>query len=223
MIRITAAIIFILFVNQANAQTCPDFYRFVDFGLKGNDGVIYRGGPTFRAESFSGELILLEKQTKCLKVPEVSKDGHGNPIPVVTSINYDPAKTGIDLNQLRLSIVDDTENAANENASIHQARLAKPNSIASTQGSNFLCASTKDTNQLSCQLVSPYAGNVSLVVYCDALECRMPVLAINKEIQISAVWESSEGFINTPENTGLVISNKVQKIKDFLTPLSASF
>ena len=165
----------------------------------------------------------MEERTNCLEVIEVSKDGHGNPIPVISSIDYNPAKTGIDLKRLRLSIVDDTETAANENASIHQARLTKPNSIVSAQGSNFLCARTKDTNQLSCQLVSPYAGNISLVVYCDAVECKMPVLAINKEIQVSAVWESSEGFINTPKVSGEEIAKKVQKIKDFLKPLSASF
>ena len=57
MLRVIASVLFILFASQANAQSCPDYYRFVDFGLKGNDGVIYRGGPTFRAENLSGELL----------------------------------------------------------------------------------------------------------------------------------------------------------------------
>lgn len=223
MLRFFVFALVTFFASQANAHSCPDFYRFVDFGLTGNDGLTYRGGPTFRAENFNGELLLLEDRTICQDVIEVAKDGHGNPIPVVTSVDYNPEKTGIELQRLRISLVDDTKQTAEKNAEIHQSRLAKPASIVSTRGSNFLCVNDKETNHLSCQLVSPYSGNVSLVIYCDTQECRMPVLAMSERMLINAVWKSSDSFLSNPEIAGQEISETVQKIHDFLTPLSASF
>jgi len=44
------------FITSSNAQTCPDYYRFVDFGLEDDSGVMYRGGTLLRAEGFSADL-----------------------------------------------------------------------------------------------------------------------------------------------------------------------
>lgn len=220
MLRTIALLVFIFCMNSANAQNCPDFYRFVDFGIKANDGLFYRGGTVFRAEGFEGQALLLSRETKCRDVRDISKDGHGNPIPVVTSINYDPGKTGIDLNELRLSRVDDTKIAAEKNADLHQQSLEYPD-IVSTRGPNFLCASEKQ-QALSCQLVSPYPGYIPLVVYCDFERCKMPVLAVSETLQVSASWDIGAKLSNSPEMLGTEISNKAQQIHDFLKPLSAA-
>ncbi len=221
MVRCALTLLLVLLTGQAFAETCPDFYRFVDFGLEGNDGVIYRGGTTLRAESFEGEPLLITAQTKCISVPEVAKDGHGNPIPVVKSINYLPEITGLDLNEFRVSAVDDTELAANENAKGHKDALELPDTT-STRSSSFLCANSKAQGTFSCQLVSPYPGNIPLVVYCDAAQCEMPVLAVNQQLQVSASWTVPIDFSGNPEAAGTVIQKKVQQIHDFLKPLSSA-
>ena len=221
MYRCIITFLFVFLSGQAYAETCPDFYRFVDFGLEGNDGVIYRGGTTLRAESFEGEPLLITAQTKCISVPEVAKDGHGNPIPVVKSINYLPEITGLDLNEIRVSSVDDTKLAATENAKSHVATLERPDTT-STRSSNFLCANSNANNTVSCQLVSPYPGNIALVVYCDNSQCVMPVLAVNQHLLVSARWNSSSDVLSEPETAGNMILEKVQKIHDFLKPLSAA-
>lgn len=224
MSRLMAKFILILFSglaysNPGHATECPTFYRFVDFGLSDEKGNVYRGGTILRAEGFNGDPLLLTNQTQCRQVAEVSKDGHGNPIPVVTTIAYKPEITGIGINELRVSIAPKTIDAASENALQHQKRLTKPE-IKITKGSNFLCASDVT---LSCQIVSPFAGNRPLVVYCDAGLCKMPVLAMNDNLLASASWQSNEQELQNAENLALEILKKVQGIHDFLKPLSATF
>lgn len=209
------------FVTPSNAQTCPDYYRFVDFGLEDNSGVMYRGGTLLRAEGFSAEALLLENLTECLEVRDLAKDGHGNPIPVVESINYIPEITGTDLNTLRVSRVKDTELAANKNAEAHLSNVENAEN-ATTKGENFVCVKPKSADMISCQLVSPYAGNNSLVVYCNANKCDMPVLAINEELMISTSWKSSNALLENPREAGLHSIAKAQQIHDFLKPLSAT-
>jgi len=221
MLRVVAAILFIFFTSHASAKSCPEFYRFVDFRLEGNDGVIYRGGTILCAEGFNGEALLLTEQTECLEVIGLSKDGFGNPIPIVTRINYDPEQTGIKLTKLRVMFSGDPKAAADKNTSIHHTRLEEPDTV-STRGENFLCASSKNADTLSCQLFSPFPGNVALVTYCDALQCMMPVLVVNEQMVVSAVWESNQSFLDDPGNAGPTLSEKVQKIHDFLKTISAS-
>ena len=218
ILRAIASLVFILCASQANAQTCPDFYRFIDFGTKANDGVTYRGGLVLRAEGFDGKELLLTDQTKCTSVPEVAKDGHGNPIPVVQSINYKPQVTGIDIKELRVSKTDDTEALAKENASLHQERIKKSD-IKLARGSDFLCARLEE--EFSCQQFSPYPGNIPLVIYCNTNQCTMPVLAINEKIMVSASWTFNKALMDKPESANTEISKKIQQIHDFLKPLSA--
>ena len=218
ILRAIASVVFILCASHANAQTCPDFYRFVDFGTEANDCVTYRGGLVLRAEGFDGSELLLTDQTKCTSVPEVAKDGHGNPIPVVQSINYKPQVTSIDLEELRVSKTNDTQALAEENASLHQSRIKKPD-VNLTRGSDFLCVRLE--NEFSCQQFSPYPGNIPLVIYCDKDQCRMPILAINEKIMASASWKFEEALLETPASANAKITKKVQQIHDFLKPLSA--
>jgi hypothetical protein len=209
------------FTTASHAQTCPDYYRFVDFGLEDNNGRMYRGGTLLRAEGFSAEALLLENLTQCIEVRDLAKDGHGNPIPVVKSINYIPEITGTDLNALRVSREKDTEAAANQNAKMHLANIQNTENIT-TKGENFVCVKPKTADMMSCQLVSPYAGNISLVVYCNATTCEMPVLAINKELMITASWKSSAAMLEDPLGVGSQSVAKAQQIHDFLKPLSAT-
>ncbi len=220
MFRLLPILFFWLCVDLAHAQGCPDFYRFVDFGLVGNDGKTYRGGTTFRAEDFNGDALLIEEKTTCLPVSDIAKDGHGNPIPVVSSINYDPEKTGEDFDELQVSAVPDTGALATNNATSHQKRLGQ-DGVKITRGSDFLCASETVSKTLSCQLVSPYPGNIPLVVYCEFKTCTMPVLAINPMLHVSAQWSIENSLLLNPQSAGSKFARKVKQVHDFLKPLSA--
>lgn len=208
------------FASQVSAQNCPDFFRFVDFGIVGHDGVMYRGGATFRAESLSGSPLLLREETKCLPVNDIASDGHGNPIPVVRSVTYNPSRTGMDLGSLQVTAIKDTQTFAEMNAAKHLKRLNKSNLII-TRGENFLCATSSTPAEISCQLVSPYPNNIALVIYCDDLKCTMPALALTDTLAAVATWTSPHGTLKSPEVTARAISDKVMKIHDFLKPLSS--
>lgn len=221
MLKPIATLFFVLFAGQASAQNCPDFYRFVDFGIESNDGIMHRGGPVFRAEGFDGQLLLLEPRTECLPVRDVSKDGHGNPIPVVTSIDYDPAKTSVVLTGLRVAAVETAQETANNNAKAHRARLERAGAKL-TRGDSFLCVDHADEAAVSCQLVSPYPGNAALVVYCDGKLCTMPSMVVDEKIVIAANWASEPSFLALEAQIGPAILEKIGEIRDFINPLSAS-
>ena len=138
MLKPLAAVFAILFASHALAEDCPRFYRFVDFGIEGDDGVIYRGGPAFRVEGFDGHLLVHATRTQCLGVRDVLADGHGNPIPVVASIDYDPVRTGADLIALRVAKADDLRTVAEENAAAHRANLEQVGAVE-TRGESSLC------------------------------------------------------------------------------------
>jgi len=210
----------LLWAAPANAEDCPAFFRFVDFGQKDNDGVVYRGGSILRAEGYDGSNLLELERTECLPIRDIGKDGHGNPIPVVTSIQYSPEKTKINLTELGVSSVDDTNAAAEKNAERHRAMLNQPDAKV-TRGSNFLCANSKEEDSLSCQVVSPYWGNIALVVYCDASQCRMPVMAVDKQVTVNAAWPRVTNTAGNDELTGSEVMEMTTKIHDFLSPLTS--
>jgi hypothetical protein len=205
---------------HASAGDCPGFFRFVDFGLTAPDGSVNRGGPTYRAEGFDGQALLIRDLTVCRAVRDLAVDGRGNPIPVVTSTSYNPEKTGIDLEDLRLVAVDDAASETERNAAGHRARLERPDAVI-TQGSNHLCASLGASGTTSCQLVSPFGGNDALVVYCDAGACRMPALAVREQIIAAASWRPSPAALSDPEVLASEIAGRVRQIHDFLAPLSS--
>ncbi|WP_342070711.1 hypothetical protein [Yoonia algicola] len=217
MLRIIVAALLAFCASVASAQSCPAFYRFVDFGLMGSDGAVYRGGTVLRAESLEGAPLLMTERTLCRDVRDVAVDGRGNPIPVVTAVRYDPAAAGLDLRALGVAIYEDTAVVADENAQAHLAKLDDPD-VTLTRGTDFLCASLQ--GRLSCQVQSPFANAAPLVVYCDAGGCRMPVMAINNALAVSADWATDA---SDPALIGAQTSRTAKDIYDFLVPLSAAF
>lgn len=207
---------------QASAQSCPDFFRFVDFGLEGPDGVTYRGGPVLRAEGFSGSPLLLRELTTCVDVPQMASDGHGNPIPVVESIVYDPLKTGIALTNLRVAITQDAAASADASAVTHRARLDQ-SGARTTRSDRFLCVAPREGGAgLSCQVQSPFGGTAALVIYCDQMTCTMPVMAMNEQIFASATWAVAPAFFDDAQAAGADILATVEQIHAFLAPISSS-
>ena len=172
-----------------------------------------RGGPIFRGESFEGRTLFDRAQAVCRKVANIASDGHGNPIPVVAKISYDVSRTGLELSTLDVTYTKDAALAALENARQHRQNIVGASPV---QGSASLCARTDQG--VSCQIVSPYPGNIELVVYCDQATCRMPILAANATIAISASWAHSQ---NDPALAGAAIHAKVSAIHDFLEPLAS--
>lgn len=219
MLRIIVSLLFVTFASPLSAQSCPKFFRFVDFGLKANDGVVYRGGPIFRAESLEGQPLLLRERTQCRTVPEIAKDGHGNPIPVVTDVFYNPERTGFALDELRLGTSERTADIAEDSAATHKMALAKSGAVTA-QGTDFLCASLP--GEISCQLRSPYGGTIPLIVTCTMGKCTMPVLAITDQIFASSDWAIEDVILKDPETAGLAISKKIQSIHAFFEPLSST-
>ena len=212
-----ASLVWLFCASVASAQSCPDFYRFVDFGLTGSDGVTYRGGVVLRAEGFDGAPLLLTDQTVCRDVRDLAVDGRGNPIPVVTAIRYDPQAAGVDVVELGVALFEDTAAAAHENAAAHMLKLSDPDVIL-TRGDDFLCAAVQ--GRLSCQVQPPFPNQAPVVAYCAAGLCRMPVMAINNDLAVSAVWT---GDVADPAAIGADASQTVRQIHDFLVPLSAAF
>lgn len=219
MLKVVASLFVIFMAAPASAQSCPDFFRFVDFGLKDRDGTVHRGGPHLRAESLEGRPLLLRELSECLPVRDMSVDGHGNPIPVVAAVTYDPAKTGIDLTALHVKSVQDTVAAAQDNAADHLTRLGRLGAQR-VQQQEFLCVTFADAPETSCQLTSPYPGNVPLVVYCDRLACDAPVLAVNDQVIVQATWDRTG---QDPETLGHDILTRIRQIREFLDPLSSAF
>ena len=221
MLRFILICAAVLGANAATAQECPAFYRFVDFGLRDTAGALSRGGPILRGESLSGTTLLVFDETRCEPVRDIARDGHGNPIPVVSDIAYRTNKTGLDLTQLRVSTLDDTTARAEENARLHRNRLDAANTVIKDNTS--LCVVSPDAQSLSCQVVSPYTGPAALVIYCDNSTCTMPVLALDARVSISASWPVDDRFWQAPETAGALVFEKVQGIHAFFAPLTSGF
>ena len=220
MLRLFCILFLGILSGPLRAQDCPDFFRFVDFGQLDRNIEIHRGGTVFRAESFEGEPLLRAGDTVCLPVSDLAKDGRGNPVPVVSQIEYDPVKTNVDLQHLSISRVTDPADAAIENTRAHLALLDQTGTIVQ-QGSNFLCASQLDTSTVSCQISSPSGNNLPLVVYCDAALCNMDVMAMNDHLIASATWTMADfDFADLGLVAGDILS-RVQAINAFLTPLTS--
>lgn len=217
---IVTCFLMILLNFPAQAESCPDFFRFVDFGSEAPDGTLHRGGPTYRAESFGGEALVIRDRTVCRRVANLAVDGRGNPIPVVTSIDYDPEKTTIGLTELRLSSVQDVVLETERNAARHRETLDQTGATI-TQGSSFLCARLSAAATVSCQLISPFGRNLALVVYCEPMQCRMPGLAVKAHVVATAAWRPSRDAWSDTEALASEITEKVQQVHDFLAPLSS--
>ena len=212
--------VFLFVAGGAAAQSCPDFYRFVDFGLKGQDGIIYRGGTLLRAENTNREALLLTERTTCLDVTILAKDGRGNPVPVVSSINYDPAKTGLDLDELQVASEQNVQIVAEGLAEKHRDYVARAGNKR-FQGAQYLCVPVS-TSEVSCQIVSPFEGTIPLIATCVVGECVLPAFGINAQLMVRASWSVAPSMMSDPMRVGEDVSKMVQQIYGFLAPLSAS-
>lgn len=193
----------------AHAQNCPDFFRFVDFGQDDVNGLA-RGGTLIRVESLEGRPLIKRAETACTPAQFLASDGHGNPIPVVTSITFDPEKLPFEVSAFEVNRVEDAFALAEKNAQAHRDALGQ-STIQTAQGESHLCAGAAET--LSCQLVSPFAQTAPLVVYCDKAACEMSVLSFNKHVAVTAVWPLTT---ETLEAAGTDIAQKLQEISAFL-------
>ena len=211
VLPILALPILALLAHPASAEACPPKYRFVDFGMEGPDGVVRRGGTIFRAFNSNGTSLLRPARTICRTVEEMAKDGRGLRIPVVTAIAVDLDVAGIDVTDLRMSVLDDPFAAAEANAALHRDRLHQPNAVI-TRGPTFLCASVSDDDAVSCQMVSPYENNAALVIYCAAETCEIPLLVRDDQLGISALWPRTA---TTTEGLAGEISQMIQRIYGF--------
>lgn len=218
MRTLIATLLLLCSASLASAHSCPDFFRFVDFGLEARDGALYRGGVILRAESLGGSPLLQRGRTVCAEVNEIAKDGHGNPIPVVSRIHYDPARAQIGLSTLSVAKLEDTKAAAEKAAAAHRAALGQPDTTE-TRGESFLCATR--ANHVSCQIVSPYPIDAPLVITCDASSCVMAVMAMSTVLAVEAVWPSAPSYLEDPAATGAQITQTVSRIQGFLAPLTS--
>ena len=208
------AVLLIAAASPATAE-CPDFYRFVDFGIADDDGTLFRGGPLFRAEDFDGVRLLDDSRTICAEVADTLTDGRGNPIPVVRWIAYDTAKTGLNMVLLEARRERDAPKAAETRLVPHQALLAQAGA-AQIRGEDHLCV--KDGNGLSCQLVSPFGTEAPLIVNCLAGYCRSEVIVLSDTIALGAVWRTQGG---SAAEQAEEISATLQGIADFLAPITS--
>lgn len=217
MYKIVFSLLCFLWTGSASAFTCPDFFRFVDFGQTDHDGIVYRGGSFFRAEDFDGTALLHIERTECLDVTDIGKDGHGNPIPVVVSIHYNPDNLPADFAELNVRSLEDATAAAEESAERHRTRLQQPD-IETTRGENYLCLTDNTKELFSCQVTSPFAENAALIAYCEEKRCTIPVMAIDQQIAVSAVWSPPDSADNN-QTAGAEIADRINKIHTFLSPL----
>lgn len=206
----------VCFARPADAQDCPNFFRFVEFGIQDQTGQHMRGGPVFRGESLEGRSLLNIEQTKCRQVRDIASDGHGNPIPVVSHVSYDVAKTGLDVTSLQVSYDKNIRASAGKAAARHRQSLARGTTI---RGQYSLCSVLGEA--LSCQVVSPYLQDIDLVITCDATICQMPVLAVAETIQISAQWRAGSELWAAPDKAGDALSEKLRAISAFFEPLTS--
>ncbi|RED12825.1 hypothetical protein [Pontivivens insulae] len=200
---------------RAQAEPCPDFYRFVDFGLPDAEGALHRGGPVVRAEGFAGETLLEAAATECVTVSPLSRDGHGNPMPVVSRIGFRVARLDSVFDSLSVFVAQDSLRFAQEAAMPHRAAVAG-HDAAIFRGADILCVD--QTNGLSCQIASPFDAAGPVVAYCEASACHLPAMALNDRILVEARWPATDEGV---EALAEMIRAQDQAIDAFLTPISS--
>lgn len=213
---IRAALLVMATLAGPAAAECPDFYRFVDFGLQDADGTLYRGGPVFRAEDFDGTPLLFTRSTICADVADLAKDGRGNPIPVVTRIAYDRRETDPALGWIEVAASADAIAVANSFAGLHQDRLGQ-DGITQVRGDNYLCAVASVVN-LSCQIASPYPNDAPVVVYCEDGQCLTFGMAMTDRLLIAASWPMG---VQSAQWQAEDIAARISGIAAFLAPISS--
>lgn len=189
MFRVLAAIVFSICAHPLLAQSCPAFYRFVDFGIQTDGGEMLRGGRIFRAFDAEGAHLLDLEHTICRDVRDLAKDGRGFAIPVVSRVQYTSSALpdGLVALQLFASAQEDTLALADKSGAAHRFAVARAGATT-TRGEAFLCAHGEDSDSISCQVVSPYGARFAPVVYCNAAQCEVPVMVRDSQLGIRATW-----------------------------------
>lgn len=218
MRRLFVSIFLGLCASQSFAQSCPDFYRFVDFGLVDREGVMVRGGVILRAEDFDGSYLILAARSECTDVYDLAKDGRGNPVPVVSEVSFDPEQIGLFLTRLRVATAPDTAILAEQNRAAHASRLTQTNATV-VQGPDYVCVQIKDETDTSCQFAAGFQADFPLVVYCDAALCSMPVMAITDRIFVQAEWPSVTAQITDLDGVAAQNLAQLTRIQNLLEPL----
>jgi hypothetical protein len=212
MYKVLSLLMFIALAQPASANDCPASYRFVDFGVEGEDGEIRRGGTIFRAFNADGTRILVLEQSICRTVTSVSIDGRALPIPVVSTVSINPSLADLDLTTLELRTANDAFLAANINAVSHRGNIGKPGAVLS-RGQDYVCVGFVEVDDISCEFLSPYGNRAALVIYCNTQHCEMPALARDAQLVVSAVWRRDAA---EPDAVAQEIRAKVDRVRDFL-------
>jgi hypothetical protein len=216
MRSIFALLILLGSMAPAFAEDCPPKYRFVEFGRVGPDGVIRKGGPIFRAVDFTNMSIIDRAATQCRAVSSLAVDGHAQPVPVVSRVVYDATALAAGLSSLQLEAVEDIAAQAEENAARHRAAF-KLEHVKVSKGLDHLCASFHDTKTTSCQVVSPYGDNQTVIVFCEMGQCTLSFFEVGPGINAKATWPHKYGG---PMGAGLEATEIAAEIKALLEELS---
>ncbi|AXI47702.1 hypothetical protein C1J03_17825 [Sulfitobacter sp. SK012] len=209
-----------LWINHAQAQSCPEYFRFVDFGAITADGSLLRGGPTFKVKR-DGEPLFESGSVACTDIEPVFTDGHNQPIPLVTALSYSSNLVAPEMTNLNIKRLSATSaKLAQEPLEGHRiARSAAGNSA--TQGADFLCVHVdlSPSQTISCEVVSPFDTTLSFIVACNDTACAMSGMAIEKAVNISAGWTISGTA--TLEEAGATASDIATKIHAFIKDKTA--
>lgn len=208
-----AALLLIPLAAPAAAETCPERYRFVDFGTESRDGTLLRGGTIFRAFDPSDTPLLLPAETICLDVPDLYKDGQQLDIPVVSEIAVNMDVATIEMVELRLSKSDDPIATSDSHAAAHLDALARPGAQAIRTASS-LCVTAPEDRALSCQIRSPFNVTAAPVIYCNGETCEAPAIVFNTQVLMKAVWPQPS--VDAAE-MGPALIDRLEALRQYLT------
>lgn len=208
-------IVLFLLPIRSEAAPCPDYYRFVEFGQPDRSGALQTGGPIFRVE-LDGRHLIDQAKTQCLDIGPVRRDGHAQPIPVVSRFDYRPDLVSDTLTGLSVIRTDaDVARRVDTNAQAHR-RVIASGAMEITTGPDYKCASLADT--MSCEVINPYHSVLSLVAYCDVTRCTTEAIALDDTLMLSASWARTTAELASIEAAGPAIAAQVAAIQQFLTP-----
>lgn len=208
----------LLCAGQVAAFDCPDYYRFVDFGLEDSTGTLNAGGPRVRVEGFDGIGLLKWETATCLDLPFMRRDGFGNIIPVVEGITFDRGVLPVAVFALHLRRQPDIAARAEGSAAPHRTQVAAPQAKV-TQGEAFLCVQWGNGRNVSCQFPALDRENLPLIVICGSEVCDLPVLHVGSGLEISATWPAPDDVVANPQSVAPQLYQRVRDIKAFIDTL----
>ncbi|PUB10727.1 hypothetical protein [Yoonia sediminilitoris] len=217
-------LLWLLSLTAAVAQDCPDIIRFVDFGRYDAAGGIMRGGPIIRVVDESTQL-LMERPERCVKVEQLHVDGHNHPIPIVPKIRFDPTTVSADLSSLVVQGQVNDIPARQELSAVPYLQMRSRNHVVIRTSETAICvtASQPPDSPIACQLSNPFGGPLPVMLTCYDGTCELPVLTLDKNTMISAVWSVPAPAGNVTRldalaTAGTVSTAMLADIHHFLAP-----